>query len=87
MKKILFEAIIELNKGNNIKGPVTSEDNEEYLFVNKFTALDFYVVIKNKDNSWHQSGGPSIQWPQKYVDSLGKQIEEFLKNTTSFNHD
>ncbi|KHJ36502.1 hypothetical protein PBAC_33360 [Pedobacter glucosidilyticus] len=79
MSKILFQATIKLKSGDYVKGPVTTEDNEEYLFVNKYSSLDFYIIIKN-NNGWYQSGGPSIQWPQEYIDALGRQVEEFLTN-------
>lgn len=74
----MFTANVKLND-TLLSGPVSYNVSEDsFLFVNRANSYDIYVEIK-KDvhGNWYQSGGPSIRFPQDFIDSLGIQIDNF----------
>jgi hypothetical protein len=80
MFKHITNARATLPNGELVMGPVTTADDETFLFVNRSSSLDFYLEMKKGQSGWHQSGGPEIQYPQNMVDELGTQIDEYLTN-------
>jgi hypothetical protein len=68
-----------------IRGPITTGDDTTYLFVNKFSDLDFYLEMKKGKDGWYQSGGPEIQHPQSMVNELGYYIDKFLMENPILN--
>lgn len=80
---LLFEATATLPNGDIVKGPVKSSDLITFLFINTWSALDFYLELQKKDEKWFQSGGPEIEYPQQMVDELGSQIDGYLFDTNS----
>lgn len=75
---MMFIASVKLND-IQLSGPISHNSSEDsFLFVNRANSYDIYVEIK-KDvhGNWYQSGGPSIRFPQDFIDSLGIQIDNF----------
>lgn len=56
-QKYLIDAIATLPNKDIVIGPIVTSDDEEYLFVNKHSALDFYLTLKKSFDGWYQSGG------------------------------
>ncbi|QIL38325.1 hypothetical protein G7074_02940 [Pedobacter sp. HDW13] len=78
IKKYLLDATATLPNGELVVGPIVTANDTEYLFVNKYSDLDFYLTMQKNQNGWYQSGGPNIIHPQSMVDELGLQIDKFL---------
>ena len=76
--KYVIDAEAKLPNGEFVKGQITTRDDTTFLFVNKFSSLDFYLEMKKGEDGWYQSGGPEIQYPQTLVEELGYQIDNFL---------
>jgi hypothetical protein len=78
MNKILFDATFSAINGELLKGPVTVNENGEYLFRNQHTADDIYFYLKKTNDEWHFAGGPSTyNVPREFIKSVGEQIDEF----------
>ena len=73
----LFNAYIEAEDGSTLAGPVTV-DKGEYLFVNKNSAADVYFNLTRSADGWKFLGGPtSHNVPQRYIESVGAQIDAY----------
>ncbi len=73
----LFDAKLILTNGEVVAGPVTSGNNEEYLFRNIFSGLDVYFLVKKDVNGWYKSGGPESPIPEDIINQLGEQIDNY----------
>lgn len=73
--KHVLDAQATLPNGELVKGPITTSDDSTFLFVNRWSDLDFYLELKKGPSGWYQSGGPELQHPQNMVDELGRQID------------
>jgi len=73
---ILENAKLILINGSVVYGPVTTEDNQEFLFRNTYSELDLYFLLKkDEEGDWFFTGGPSIEIPKNYVGQIGRQID------------
>ena len=68
-------AVLKLKNGENLQGPITTEDKVTCLFVNKSTDLDAYFKLRKTDDGWHFAGGPEHAPLQEYIDQIGFQID------------
>ena len=76
MAKYLFNASLRLNNGEYVAGPITINENSEYLFRNTNTDLDLYFSIKKDEKlNWQLSNGPSYEVPSALIKQLGNIID------------
>lgn len=72
---IKAKATLRLKNGDILYGPITTEDNKTYLFVNKSSDLDAYFRLTKVNGHWEFAGGPTQPTLQEYIDQIGYQID------------
>ncbi|OKS86804.1 hypothetical protein [Mucilaginibacter polytrichastri] len=78
MAKFLFDAEFNLQDGSLISGPVTTEDDSEFLFHNTNNDLDLHFRIKLIDDNWEFiEGSDGLSLFQEIIETVGKQIEAY----------
>jgi len=78
MADFLFNAEFALQDGSLISGPVTTDDDSEFLFQNTNSAMDLYFRIKLIDGSWQFiDGSTGLSVFQEIVETIGMQIEAY----------
>ena len=68
-------AVLKLKNGENLQGPITTEDKVTCLFVNKSTDLDAYFRLRKSEDGWQFAGGPENVPLQEFIDQIGSQID------------
>lgn len=84
--KYILDANVELPSKEVLRGTITTNDDEEYHFVNRSTDLDFYVYLKKGEHGWYKSNGQEIETPQSMIDELGYQVDKFLIENPKLNN-
>jgi len=78
MVKLLFDAEFNLQDGSLISGPVTTEDDSEFLFRSINSPHELFFSIKLIDESWQfVNGSEGLGLFDEIIETVGKQIEAY----------
>ena len=76
--KVLFQGIVSLQDGTRLSGPVTTKDNDRFVFTNRFTDLDYWLVLQKVNGNWRKVDGLSFDIPMEQIIQLAAQIDAYL---------
>jgi hypothetical protein len=77
----ITEAQAILPDGEIARGPVTTTDNETFVFANAVGTMDLKLELRKGDLGWYQSGGTEVANAEQMIDELGVFIDNYLGNS------
>ena len=79
--KYITEAQATLPDGEIARGPITTTDQDSYVFTNEVGRMELKLELKKNDLGWYQSGGTDLANAEQMIDELGVFIDNFLGNS------
>ncbi|NCD72152.1 hypothetical protein [Mucilaginibacter agri] len=77
MVKHLFDTEFNLQDGTLISGPITTEDDSNFLFHNTHSSVDFHFRIRLHNERWQfVDGSDGLSLLDDIIETVGKQIED-----------
>ncbi len=76
--KVLFEGIIQRQDGTRLFGPVSTNDNDKFLFRNKLAGVDYWLLLQKNNGFWRKVDGVSGNIPVEHIIQLGDQIDTYF---------
>jgi len=79
-QKHIIEAQATLPDGGIVRGPVTTEDNKTFLFVDTVSNQEFKLALERNDLGWHEAANQAPSAHQQMIDEIGVFIDNAIGN-------